>query len=154
MKSSLTPEEARMSKRRAVQFVCAALLTLGMAVGCNNNSDDTPDLVVTATPNPVNHTTAGGMNNWEFKVTLRNNSDKDITLQGYNSTISNTDTGFSDSSFNAATVGGHVIVAGTFWEYTGWRTDNRFARAIDRRIYTGLRSDGKAVEGDVSISLQ
>lgn len=143
-----------MSKWRAVKFVFMAFVALGMAAGCSSGGDDTPDLVVTATPNPVNHTTAGGYNKWEFKITLRNNSDRDITLQGYNALIANTDTGFTDSNFNAATVGGHVIVAGTFWEYMGWRTDNRFSRALERRIYTGLRSDGKAVEGEVSISLQ
>lgn len=139
---------------KAVLVVFMAFVAFGLLAGCNGGGDDTPDLVVTATPNPVNHTVAGAYNHWEFKITLRNNSDRDITLQGYNATISSTDTGFTDSNFNAATVGGHVIVAGTFWEYNGWRTDNRFARAIERRIYTGLRSDGKAVEGEVSISLQ
>ncbi len=143
-----------MTKWRIVPFVFAACLTLGMMVGCNKDDDTPEDLVVTVTPNPVIHTSAGTMNTWEFKVTLRNNSDQDITLQGYNATISNTDTGFTDSSFNAATVGGHVIVAGTFWEYNGWRNDNRYIRATERRIYTGLRADGQAVEGEVSITLQ
>ncbi|MHB8837054.1 MAG: hypothetical protein ACYC9Y_15300 [Candidatus Methylomirabilia bacterium] len=143
-----------MSKWKAVQFVFMAFVAFGMLAGCNGGGDDTPELVVTSTPNPVTHTAVGASNRWDFKITLRNNSDKDITLQGYNSLISNTDTGFTDSGFNAATVGGHVIVAGTFWEYNGWRIDNRFGRAIEKRIYTGLRSDGKAVEGEVSISLQ
>ena len=131
-----------------------ALAVVGLS-GCPSSDDDElADLVVTVSPNPVIHTVGGGLNRCDFVVRLTNNSDKSITLQGYNAEITDTDTAFTLSGFNAATVGGHVIAAGTFWEYAGWRYDNRFARGTEKRIYTGLRSDGVAVEGTVNIFLR